>query len=329
VAAETLVWELVDCGLAQVHERRTRRGEWEAYQWTLMALGLDRARQDDTPPPDVDGYLTQTDPKDHPVLSSIREWLSAGVSPNEIDTRLVMAIGEELRAGRVPRGRLLSIVVGGHTKAVRLDEHREALEAAFGGFALEDVIRMHGRAVLAYGDFRFRIGSHAIDGRWSVPWLALTPETLRDMEELHVGACRIRTVENLVAFEEEARRGVPTDTILVYTGGFPSTLERTFLTRLVERGVDHVEHWGDLDVGGLRILRHLAAILPCPVRPWRMEPELLGRLPGRPLTPRDRDALAAWVADPEAPLRDLAEAILACGVKVEQEGWFLSASGGR
>lgn len=128
------------------------------------------------------------------------------------------------------------------------------------------------------------------------------------------------TVENLVAFEEEVRSGSPEDTVAVWTGGSPSGLERACMTRLIAGGIQRVDHWGDLDVGGLRIFRHLTEILPCLVSPWRMEPDLLSRLPTQPLTDRDREALVAWRGDPDAPLQEQAAALLGAGVKAEQEG---------
>lgn len=322
VAAEALLWGLLELGLVRVHERRNRRGDWEPYQWQVTESGRALLQPPPTAPPDVDRWLTVSDPPDHPVLASIREWLTTG-EHDGMATALVLAIGEDLRAGRTPRGRLLSVRVGGHTKAVRVQDHREALEAAFGGFALEQVVRLHGRAVLAYGDFRFRLGTQWIDGRWSRPWLALTQETLAEMEALEVQAERVLTVENLVAFEEEVRSGLPPGTLAVFTSGFPGALERSFLERLFAAGIQRVDHWSDLDVGGLRILRHLQAVLPVPVHPLRMDVETLDRLPVLPLTERDRMSLSAWIQDPTAPLQKLARELLLRGVKAEQEGWFM------
>lgn len=76
----------------------------------------------------------------------------------------------------------------------------------------------------------------------------------------------------------------------------------------------------------MRIFRHLTEILPCPVRPFRMEPVLLDALPTLPLSARDREALVAWTADPTAPLQDLATAMRVRGEKAEQEGWWLRRS---
>lgn len=322
VEAEGLLWALVDAGLVAVRERRDRRGDWQPWQWWLTPAGEALLAAPTDPPADLAAWLAHADPEIHPALTSIRAWL-ATADPAALVTRLVLAIGDDLRAGRVPRGRLLSVTVGGHTKAVRLLDHRDVLEEAL-GTPLEEVVRLHGRAVLTYGAFRLRVGAQSIDGRFSVPWLALTPETLDGLTDLSVSARRMLTVENLVAFEEEVRSGLPADTVAVWTGGFPSSLERAWMARLVAGGVSRVDHWGDLDVGGLRIFRHLQQVLPCPVRPWRMEPELLDALPTRPLTSRDREALVAWRADPTAPLQDLAAALMERGVKAEQEGWWLA-----
>ena len=321
VEAEALIWALVDAGWVEVRERRDPRGDWEPYQWWLTEEGVRCAGADAELPADVAGWLARPDPNEHPILGSIRAWLEHA-DPAALVTRLVLAIGDELRAGRVPRGRLVSVQVGGHTKAVRVRDHRDELEAVF-GLPLEEVVRLHGRAVYTYGAFRFQVASSVVDGTFSVPWLALTPETLDRMVALEVPARRMLTIENLVAFEEEVRSGLPEDTVAVWTAGFPSGLERAWMRRLIEGGVQRVEHWGDLDVGGLRIFRHLTEILPCPVTPWRMEPDLLDRLPTQPLTDHDRAALVAWCADPDAPLQELANRLLMAGVKAEQEGWWL------
>lgn len=127
-------------------------------------------------------------------------------------------------------------------------------------------------------------------------------------------------------FEEESRRGLGPGRIALYTGGFPGELERRMIGRLVEAGIRRIEHWGDLDLGGLRILRHLQAISPVPVVPFRMSPDLVRRLPGVPLTDNDRAGLRAWVCDETAPLRELARALLAEDCKFEQEGWYLAES---
>ncbi|MFO0750333.1 MAG: DUF2220 family protein [Myxococcota bacterium] len=331
VDAEALLWGLVDAGLVRVRERLTRRGTWQPYRWALTEAGERQVRRALAAAGAVDvvAYLAGEDPPGHALLERMRGWLEAhAASADATAVGLVIAIGKELRAGRVPRGRLLAIELGGHSKAVRVEDHREVLEAVLGG-PLEWVVRLHGMAALAYGPFRFTVRGRAIDGGWSVPWLALTQETLAAMTDLELDARELLTVENLVAFEEEVRRGLEPGVVAVFVGGFPAGIVRDLLMRLCAAGIARVRHWGDLDLGGLRILRHLADILPVPVAPYRMQPELLDVLPTRPLTARDRAGLEAWLTDPAAPARDLAAAMLARGVKAEQEGWFVAGPGRR
>lgn len=324
--AEQLLWALLDAGAVEVHERRDRRGEWAPYEWRLTALGSELAEAP-AEPVDIAGWLAVEDPPGHPVLTSIREWMSREPDPLAMVTRLAAAIGSTLRRGAVPQGRLLSIEISGRTKAVVVGEYERELEGVL-GLPLDQVVRRHGRAVLAYGPFTIDIHGRRIDGSWSVPWIALTGDTLRDMILASVEARRLISFENLTAFEEQVRRGLPHLSIGVFSGGFPSSLELDFMRAICEMGIDEVWHWGDLDLGGLRIFRHLEETLPVPVKPWRMEPELLEGLPTLPLTSRDRSGLAAWLADDGAPLRELALALLERGVKAEQEGWFLARAAG-
>ena len=95
------------------------------------------------------------------------------------------------------------------------------------------------------------------------------------------------------------------------------------LDHLIAAGIRRVDHWGDLDFGGLRILRQIQSLVSVEVRAYRMEVDLLDRLPTQPLTDNERVALRAWVADRAAPVRELAQALLTTGRKAEQEGWFL------
>jgi|GEM_PF-2366452 len=323
VAGERLLWALVDAGLVRVHERRDRRGDWEPYAYELTEAGEVYAERFGERLA-VDAWLDGEDPRGHEVLASVRAWLERNAGrAHPVAVRLVVAIGDSLRAGRAPRGRLLSIRVGSHTKAVRVEDYRDDVEAAL-GLPLEEVVRVHGAAVLAYGPFSFDIAGRTIDGRWSVPWLALTPETLAAMSGFRCEATRILSVENLTAFEEEVRAGIPDDTVAVFTGGFPHGQTRDLLERLCAAGATVVDHWGDLDLGGLRILKHLGELLPVPVRAYRMDAELLDRLPTLPLTERDREGLTAWLEQPDPPCAALARAMLATGRKAEQEGWFLA-----
>ncbi|MGH7389904.1 MAG: Wadjet anti-phage system protein JetD domain-containing protein [Candidatus Rokuibacteriota bacterium] len=320
VDVEQILWTAVDAGLAVVLERRTRRGDWEPYRWRLTENGEALvARKEE--PIDVVGFLSEADDPNHPVLAAIRMWLAQG-GRSPTCTRIVVAIGQELRAGRVPRERLLSTRVAGYSKAIRIGDYREELEDAL-GLPIEEFVRKSGDAAIVAGPIRFRVNGIESDARGIPPWLALPIETVEAIERISIEADRLVTIENLAAFEEEVRRGLAPRTIALYLGGFAGRVERRMLDHLVASGIGCIDHWSDLDVGGLRILRQLRSLVPIEVRPYRMEVDLLGQLPTQRLTENDKAALRAWIADKDAPDRELAQALLAAGRKAEQEGWLL------
>jgi hypothetical protein len=324
VDAERLLWALLDAGLVSIREHRNRRGDWEPSLWRLTDAGEALAE----PGPDpieasVTEWLARPRAAEHPLLESIDSWLAerAATAP-PMAVRLVLAIGAELGAGRTPRGRLLAVKVGGHSKAVRVADYREAIEEAFGA-PLDEVVRLQARAVLVHGPIRFRVGAIEVDTSWSRPWFALTEETVLGLADLRCPATRLLTVENLMPFEEEMRAGLPPGTVAMYTGGFPGRLEMQVIRLVARAGVARIHHWGDIDLGGLRILRFLQDNTPVPVEPYRMEERLLDCLPTQPLTERDRRGLEAWIAESANPCREVAGAMLARDAKAEQEGWFL------
>lgn len=105
------------------------------------------------------------------------------------------------------------------------------------------------------------------------PYLGIAPQTLRAV----IGGARyVLSVENLDIFHELALGGAgPIHGILLYTAGMPSPAWRMAYRRVLEGIAKEtpVYHWGDTDIGGVRILEKLhrtaqeAAIT---LRPWLM-----------------------------------------------------------
>jgi len=81
----------------------------------------------------------------------------------------------------------------------------------------------------------------------------------------------VLTIENLASFNRHARE-VDDDGLIVLSNGFPGRATLGFLKhldRLLPATVPFF-HWGDVDRGGLRILRHLSEALSRPLVPHRM-----------------------------------------------------------
>ena len=205
VDVERILWAAVDAGLLVVLERRNRRGDWEPYRWRLTENGEALvARKEE--PIDVAGFLAYTDDPNHPVLAAIRTWLEhGGGSPT--CTRIVVAIGQELRAGRVPRERLLSTRMTGSSKGIRIGDYREQLEEAL-GLPLEEFVRKSGDSAIAAGPIRFRVNGIETDTRGIPPWLALPIETVEAIEWMTIEADRLVTIENLPRNDRSLRRRV-------------------------------------------------------------------------------------------------------------------------
>ena len=152
----------------------------------------------------------------------------------------------------------------------------------------------------------------------------------------------ITTIENetaFLAYVEEA--GGPAglgdrDEIAVYTAGFPDPSLLDALAAVAARRPSiEFRHWGDADLGGLKIWWLVRARLGCPVALHRTRTEWVETTVrsggGQPLDDRERAGLARLRRQLDTSGRtsapdlgdavDLIETLLRLGKKVEQERW--------
>jgi hypothetical protein len=147
-----------------------------------------------------------------------------------------------------------------------------------------------------------------------------------------VRCARILTIENKANYRAYVRRERHPDELVVYLGGFASPGQRRFLRSLRQwlarqgRALPPLDHWGDLDYGGILILQHLRDTCWPEARPWRMETEWLSRHRDR-LEPFDdayREKLARLLEQERYGwARPLLEALLAAGGTLEQEALLI------
>lgn len=171
------------------------------------------------------------------------------------------------------------------------------------------------------GAIRLAIGERQIDLTPFAASVALPANLLRTAKLLECDARAIITVENLSSFNELVNVRPP-DMVVLYIGGFASPSVITFLKSLRAMSPNiPLWHWGDIDVGGLRILAHLRANLD-PVLVAGMDTAVLTshRAFARPLTVREQNALQELTLSPW--LRDcipLIDKMLQENLKLEQE----------
>lgn len=238
--------------------------------------------------------------------------------------------GDSKLLGRI-RPLVVAILVRADPKweGVPPEEAAELLEA-YGVRRKPGLIRCAGAASLniaekVYALEDFVPAAHLPDS-WSEAWVDALVAT---------GIQRVTTIENefpFLSYVEEA--GGPSglasrSEVAVYTGGFPTPRLVSSLAALAAASGAQFQHWGDADVGGLRIWWFLRSRLDRPLAILRTTAEWVAAessAGGRPLTGVERQALARM----RRQLLDIAgsdiqdaiaviDALLKHGIKIEQE----------
>lgn len=152
-------------------------------------------------------------------------------------------------------------------------------------------------------------------------------QMMEDVVIQEVLARKVLLVENKTNFHYLVRKGMPSDLLLLYLGGFPGPRKRKFLGALADyfrrEGKDvSFYHWGDIDWGGLRILRLLQeGPLPA-LQPLHMDEKTLWayRDLGEQLTASYRRKLEKLGQSPQfAVFHGLISLMLELNIKLEQE----------
>ncbi|WP_083734245.1 Wadjet anti-phage system protein JetD domain-containing protein [Sphingopyxis sp. KK2] len=85
----------------------------------------------------------------------------------------------------------------------------------------------------------------------------------------------ILTIENLESFHRHVREARGPDDVVIYCGGFPAQGVVKALRHIVNAAnASVIHHWGDIDVGGVRIGRFIEASLPVTVVPHLMSSDI-------------------------------------------------------
>lgn len=117
--------------------------------------------------------------------------------------------------------------------------------------------------------------------------IAISSMMLRDIERIEVLGSKVITIENLTSFHRFNEQ----DFFVIYLGGFHNTVRREFIKKLYSQN-PHKQyyHFGDIDVGGFRILEHLKSKTKVPFKPYHMDTDTLVQFKkfSKKLTQNDR-----------------------------------------
>lgn len=198
------------------------------------------------------------------------------------------------------------------------------------GMTADDILRVHGIKTYSQtlewkGTLVYRIGSgNPIDSSVNLFGTVINAQTLEQAVPIAVPGIRhIILVENKANYESMDFRE---DTLYIYCHGFFSPKELKFLGALTEITGGNTEylHWGDMDLGGIRIFLYNQRKLFPGLKPYRMDASAyetaIAQGAGIPMKKEKKEKLQRLDA---GDLDGLKECILETGMEIEQEALLL------
>ena len=140
------------------------------------------------------------------------------------------------------------------------DERNDVVLARFGIYPTEQEIFIKGDWILEWKD-------HVVRTAGMKGGIAVLSGDIQDLVKIRVGSPRLMTVENKTSYQ----RMQPEGTALVYLGGFAVRYQVRFLEKVLQDNPElECLHFGDIDVGGFLIHRHLCRAVGARFNLYRM-----------------------------------------------------------
>ena len=140
------------------------------------------------------------------------------------------------------------------------DERNDAVLARFGIYPTEQEIFIKGDWILEWKD-------HVVRTAGMKGGIAVLSGDIQDLVKITAGSPRLMTVENKTSYQ----RMQPEGTALVYLGGFAVRYQVRFLEKVLQDNPElECLHFGDIDVGGFLIHRHLCRAVGARFNLYRM-----------------------------------------------------------
>lgn len=221
-----------------------------------------------------------------------------------------------------------SAIIYGSTKV--LEGYEAKILRAMGADSLEEfhVYRPDAEFQIK-GDVVLDFGDHELNAAWFMQGISFHKEDVSKILRIKVNEPYLMTIENKTSFY----RYSPAGTATVFLSGFANAAQIQVLRRIIldNPGLS-LQHFGDIDAGGLRILDHLSRALDVYVEPYCMGVRELS-------DPHYKECLKPLEAIDHRNLRglrakhvELVDYMLKHNVKLEQEIIALAlsrADGGR
>ncbi|MFH5181602.1 Wadjet anti-phage system protein JetD domain-containing protein [Paenibacillus sp. TAB 01] len=160
--------------------------------------------------------------------------------------------------------------------------------------------------------------------------VGLSSQTIELVKDISTEAGRIITIENLASYHQwiEQREHYASEELVIYTGGFPHRLLQYFLSLLSlaiykSDRPKFIMHWGDIDLGGIRIFEFLRNQLFPSLEPLWMNSAVLLKYEQQaaPISNEYASQIQAALHDPRyLGWTQVLQTMLECRKRLEQEG---------
>lgn len=299
-------------------------------QWILPALHdmQERIRSS--------GRLTPLLPEDpdlaRDVLTALRELLKAGFSETYIRVFSLLCYQDSKTFEKKVRSRLLLLVRRYHPLLVESAEGEsdgdEDLMALIGLFRNPEIYEFCGPVRMTFGSPSKDSAEQTIGYAVFRQGACLHSASVKDLTSVDTSRVhRLLFIENRTSYDAYIRSEHAADELVVYHGGFHGPTKLRFFRALADALAAQVaiQHWGDIDLGGLRIFLKIRQSIAPSLQPWRMDRATLMVLKEKavPFSTSYRKALERSLSDPQfTDFQDLIRAMLETGLRLEQEAFI-------
>lgn len=180
--------------------------------------------------------------------------------------------------------------------------------------------------LLFTGPLALEVGGQVIDFAPLKHGAAIGARTVKELQIADLKADTVITIENKASYREYCSQ-MDENTLAIYLGGFPGPMKKMFLAKLYLWAQANMPdtsflHWGDIDLGGVRIFMNLCTVVPS-LKPHLMDAETLLQHRDRcqPLAKEYAWQLEALLDDGQyQQFHDVIETMLRENIRLEQEG---------
>ena len=117
------------------------------------------------------------------------------------------------------------------------------------------------------GNIKLKIKDSNVDATNFIGGVAISSKDIDNIDNITVEGNKLITIENLTSFNNFNEEGG-----VIYLGGYHNTVRQKLLIKIYSQNPNiHYYHFGDIDVGGFKILAHLKRKTKIPFKPLMMD----------------------------------------------------------